>query len=131
MNVKGVPVIMYHGVGPDRPDWVWDYLITPIDVFEGQMRLLREKGWTTISLAHLHSHMAEDTLLPDKPVVLTFDDGYLDNWVYAYPILKKYGHRAVIWMSTDFVDPSTEVRPTLDDPRTGRVDRVGTGFLSW
>jgi hypothetical protein len=78
--------------------------------------------------------MVEGVSLPEKPVVLTFDDGYLDNWVYAYPILKKYGHRAVIWISTDFVDTSNGLRPTLEDLWAGRIgegELDNLGYLSW
>ncbi|MBN2185827.1 MAG: polysaccharide deacetylase family protein [Candidatus Krumholzibacteriota bacterium] len=130
---KAVPVLMYHSVAEERPEWLWSHLITPVDLFEKQMRLLKEKGWNTITLSQLHSHMKNNTELPDKPVVLTFDDGYLDNRVYAYPILKKYGHHAVIWMSTDFIDPSVRPRPTLEDVWEGRLtaeELPGNGFLS-
>jgi peptidoglycan/xylan/chitin deacetylase (PgdA/CDA1 family) len=98
------------------------------------MRALRDEGWSTITLGELHAHLSSGAPLPEKPIVLTFDDGYLDNWVFAYPILKKYGHHAVIWMSTDFIDPCTEPRPNLEDCREGRVDEreLGDlGFLSW
>lgn len=134
MKLRGIPVIMYHGVGPDRPGWSQNYLLTPLEIFEGQMKVLVEEGWTTISLSDLHSHMTEGAALPEKPIVLTFDDGYLDNWVYAFPVLKRYGHRAVIWVSTDFVDPGTEVRPTLDDVWAGRMtnsELTVMGYLSW
>jgi peptidoglycan/xylan/chitin deacetylase (PgdA/CDA1 family) len=125
---------MYHAVAPPRPDFMGSYLTTPVGVFEGQMRALSEEGWTAISLTQLHAHMSTGVELPAKPVVLTFDDGYLDNWVYAYPIIKKYGHRAVIWMTTDFVDPRSAPRPTLDDVWSGRVrheDLNDRGYLSW
>lgn len=134
MRERGVPIVMYHGVGPDRPGWPWNHLFTPADVFEGQMRALRDGGWKTISLAELHAHMASGAPLPPKPVVLTFDDGYADNWIYAYPILEKYGHRAVIWMSVDFVDPRGEPRPTLADAWAGRIrenELDPRGYLSW
>lgn len=134
MKLHGVPVVMYHGVGPLRPGWIWSHLVTPVDVFEAQMRVLAESGWRTISLSMLHSHLSENAALPEKSVVLTFDDGYLDNWVYAYPILKKYGHRAAIWISTDFADPAAEPRPTLDDVwegRTAREELPESGYLSW
>jgi hypothetical protein len=130
----GIPVVMYHGVGPDHPGFPWNHLMTPAGLFEGQMRLLREKGWTTISLDELHAHMATGAAVPDKPVVLTFDDGYRDNRTCAYPILKKYGHCAVIWMSTDFVDPRGDLPPTLDDVWAGRLavrDLDREGYLSW
>ena len=67
-------------------------------------------------------------------MAITFDDGFLDNWVYAYPILKKYGHHAVIWMSTDFVDPRGGLRPNLEDlweRRIERKDLENLGYLSW
>jgi peptidoglycan/xylan/chitin deacetylase (PgdA/CDA1 family) len=133
-KIRGVPVVMYHAIGPQKPGWMWNYLVMPTRVFEGQMRMLRENGWTTITLSALHDHMAKGAPLPDKPLVLTFDDGYLDNWVFAYPILKKYGHRAVIWMTTDFVDPRAMVRPTLEDVWNGTTameDLPVAGFLSW
>ncbi len=130
----GIPVVMYHGVGPEHPDWIWNHLVIPLDVFEGQMRMLRDEGWTAITLARLHDHMKTGAPLPEKPVVLTFDDGYLDNWVYAYPLLKKYGHRGVIWMTTDFIDPYAGRRPTIEDCWNGLMvedDLRATGFLSW
>jgi peptidoglycan/xylan/chitin deacetylase (PgdA/CDA1 family) len=134
MRPRGIPVVMYHSVSRDRPDWIWNVLITPVEVFEGQMRALKERGWTAISLDLLHSHMATGAPVPEKSVVLTFDDGYLDNWLYAYPILKKYGHHAVVWMTTDFADPRTDPRPTLEDVWSGKVAETALdprGFLSW
>jgi len=134
MKERGVPIVMYHGVGPDRPGWPWNYLFTPADVFERQMRALRDEGWRTISLSELHAHLVSNAPLPPKPVVLTFDDGYADNWVYAFPVLEKYGHRAVVWMSVDFVDPRREPRPTLADVWAGRLREEALdprGYLSW
>jgi len=134
MKISGVPVVMYHAVGPEKPGWMWNHLVMPLQVFEGQMRILKENGWTTITLKVLHDHMSGGGPLPHKPVVLTFDDGYLDNWVFAYPILKKYNHRAAIWMSTDFVDPRAIVRQTLEDSWRGvarEKDLTAAGFLSW
>lgn len=133
-NPRAVPVIMYHNVGGDYSGWVWNHLLTPLDVFEGHMRVLKEKGWTTISLDQLHAHMATGASLPENPIVLTFDDGYRDNWVHAFPVLKKYGHRAAIWVSSDFVDPRTDVPPTLEDVWAGRIDAGALdarGYLSW
>jgi len=133
-EIRGVPVVMYHGVGPDKKGFPWNHLITPLHVFEDQMRLLAEEGWHTITLRQLYDHMAVNAPLPSKPVVLTFDDGYLDNWVYAYPVLKKYGHHAVVWMSTDFANPEDIVHPTLEDVWNGRLspeELENRGYLSW
>lgn len=134
MSTSAIPVVMYHGVAPERPGWLWNYLITPVELFERQMELLVNRGWKTITLAQLHAHMKDNAPLPERPVVLTFDDGYLDNWVYVYPILRKYGLHAVIWMTTDFIDRAEKPRPNLDDLYEGRVEGVDLsdpGFLSW
>jgi hypothetical protein len=131
---RAIPVIMYHGVGNDYPGWEWNHLVIPVEVFDGQMRILKERGWTTISLEQLHAHMATGASVPERSIVLTFDDGYRDNYVHAFPILKKYGHRAAIWMSTDFVDPRVDCPPTLDDvwaKRVGMDELDARGYLSW
>jgi len=131
---SAIPVIMYHGVGKDYPGWEWNHLVIPLDVFEGQMRILKEKGWKTITLDELHAHMATGASVPEKPIVLTFDDGYRDNYVHAFPILKKYGHHGVIWMSTDFVDPRADLPPTLEDVWAGKTELAALdarGYLSW
>jgi peptidoglycan/xylan/chitin deacetylase (PgdA/CDA1 family) len=131
---RAIPVVMYHGVGRDYPGWPWNHLVTPLDVFEGHMRVLKERGWTAITLDELHAHVATGASVPEKPIVLTFDDGYRDNYVHAFPLLKKYGHRAVIWMSTDFVDPRVDCPPTLEDVWAGRIpmsELDARGYLSW
>lgn len=78
--------------------------------------------------------MAEGKEIPTRSVVLTFDDGYLDNWVYAYPLLKKYGSHATIFVNPDFVDPTGSLRPNLEDVWSGRIsvhELPTSGFLSW
>jgi len=98
------------------------------------MRALVGSGFTAISLQELYRHMKYGSALPPKPVLLTFDDGYLDNWVYVFPMLKKYGLKGTVFINTDFVDPIDKVRPNLDDVAVGRVAAStleSTGFLSW
>jgi peptidoglycan/xylan/chitin deacetylase (PgdA/CDA1 family) len=78
--------------------------------------------------------MAGRYQLPENAVLLTFDDGYLDNWVHVFPILKKYGMKGTIFVSPDFVDPIDKVRPNLDDVMARRCHRdelSESGFLSW
>src|SRR5690554_3420629 len=72
--------------------------------------------------------------LNNKQIVLTFDDGYLDNWVYAYPLLKKYKLKATIFVNPEFVDTSEKVRPTIEDVWKGKKEGgalVSLGFLNW
>jgi peptidoglycan/xylan/chitin deacetylase (PgdA/CDA1 family) len=72
--------------------------------------------------------------VPLRSVVLTFDDGYLDNWVYAYPLLKKHGLHGTIFVNPDFVDPTELLRPNLVEVWNGQTsmrDLPTSGFLSW
>lgn len=133
MSIK-VPVIMYHSIGPDNPDWIWNHLITPVSLFESQIKLLANRGFNSITLRELYEYMKYNNKISENPIVFTFDDGYLDNWVYAFPILKKYNMRGTIFVNPEFVDPTDECRPTLDDVWSGRCgeeDLFIRGFLSW
>jgi peptidoglycan/xylan/chitin deacetylase (PgdA/CDA1 family) len=117
-----IPVVMLHSVVgelPRRPPTfdVW----CPPDCFEGYLRYLARRGFRTITLRELHDHLRHGSPIPERPIVLTFDDGYLDNWVYAAPLLRKYGFTGTIFMPSDFVQPGRELRPTIEDAWAGRV----------
>lgn len=69
-----------------------------------------------------------------KDVVITFDDGYLDNWVYLFPLLQKYQLKATIFVNPGFVDPSFEPRDNLNQVWSGDIDASkleALGFLNW
>ncbi|MBR0447711.1 MAG: polysaccharide deacetylase family protein [Clostridia bacterium] len=87
-----VPIIMYHSVLPDRQG---TYIVHP-DRLEQDLVYLRDNGYTTVTVADLIAYVDDGKPLPDKPIMLTFDDGYYNNYLYAHPLLKKHGMRAVI-----------------------------------
>ncbi|MCI5038230.1 MAG: polysaccharide deacetylase family protein [Donghicola eburneus] len=114
-----VPVIVYHSIS-EQPDWLpWgkNTSVRP-DVFERHMKILVRRGWTVYSTEAFQSARARGLTLPDKSVMVHFDDGYLDNWVAAVPILRRYGVPATIFVSADFIDPSQAPRPTVEDGAT-------------
>ena len=100
--MRPVPVLMYHHVNPHQGDTV---TVTP-QTFEGQMEHLREAGFKTLKLDELMSYIKGDMDI-QKAVVITFDDGWLDNYLYAFPVIKKYGLNAVIFLVTDWVDTAS------------------------
>ena len=129
-----IAVLMYHSIAPENLDWVFNYLSIDPDLFEDQISTLKRAGYVAITLDELHSYVLGKTRLPPKSIVLTFDDGYLDNWVFAFPILRKYGFKATVFVSTDFVDRRGGVRPNLDDVWQGRLKQSALtwkGFLSY
>ena len=129
-----VPVLMYHSIGVPNPKWVWNFLTVPLKIFEDHLKTLRKKGFNAINLKQLYDYMSVRKPIPSNSIVLTFDDGYLDNWVYAYPLLKKYGFKGTIFVNPEFVDPTEEYRPNLEDVWAGKVrleELISHGFLSW
>ena len=76
--------------------------IEPED-FDWQMKYLVDHGYHSISIDELYAFMEGQGTLPDRPVLITFDDGYVDNYTNAYPILKKYNLKATIFIVTGFV----------------------------
>lgn len=83
-----VPILMYHRIASVPGD----RNALPVEKFEEQMRYLEENGFHSITMEELQAHFLHGKRLPKKPVVLTFDDGYEDNFSAALPILKKYRH---------------------------------------
>lgn len=126
-----IPVLMYHSVAPTIEDWAFRYLSIDPAVFEDQIATLAQAGYTTVFLADLYRYVSGKDRLPSKSIVLTFDDGYLDNWVFAYPILKKHGFRATVFVSMDFIDKRDLIRPTLEDVWRERATREGLGYAGF
>jgi peptidoglycan/xylan/chitin deacetylase (PgdA/CDA1 family) len=129
-----VPVIMYHTIGYPNKKWRGCGLTCPYKLFESQLKWMKNKNFHTISLKQLYDYMNEGINIPDNSVVLTFDDGYLDNWVFAYPLLKKYGYIGTIYVNPEFVNPRNLYRKTLQDVWDKNIEINNlqtTGFLSW
>jgi peptidoglycan/xylan/chitin deacetylase (PgdA/CDA1 family) len=134
VNTYAIPVLMYHTIGRLMSDWKWLSLTVPATIFEDHLKWLVRAGYRTADLEELRSHVAGQRSLPQRSVVLTFDDGYLDNWTYAAPLLRKYGCVGTVFVNPDFVDPRDIVRPSLEDVwdrRTSEENLEVRGFMSW
>lgn len=101
-----VPILMYHyiGIPPEDADkYRIDLSVAP-ENFRAQMQYLAQNGYTTISLYDLSLAITDKIPLPEKPVIITLDDGYRDNYENAFSILKEFNHSATIFLATDFLD---------------------------
>ncbi len=129
------PVIYYHSVAPARfREWSLSWLTLEMRFFEDQMRFLAQRGFRGLFLDEWLDIRQGRKPAEGPTVCLTFDDGLLDNWVYAYPLVKKYGLRMTIFVSPEFVDPKPGRRPNLEDVWAGRHD-IGQlearGYATW
>lgn len=93
-----VPILAYHQVSEAD-----DLYSVPAAQFEEQMNYLQENGYTAIDLQQLFDSYEGKTTLPNKPVIITFDDGYEDNLLTALPIMEKYHMRGTVFVITDAV----------------------------
>lgn len=89
-----LPVLMYHAIMSD-PARSGDYVITP-DAFRQDMEYIRSAGYETVVMEDIIAYVRSGAPLPEKPVMVTLDDGYYNNYLYAYPVLEELGMRAVI-----------------------------------
>lgn len=89
------PILMYHYINDEEP--LKSRLGVSVKSFERQMRFLREHNYNVLTLEELVNLIAHKKRIPLKTVAITFDDGYLDNYTNAYPILKKYNIPATIF----------------------------------
>ena len=88
-----VPILLYHSM-VEEPG---SYLEVSLETFEKQMRFLAENGWHAVTAKDLIDYVYHGGELPDKPVFITFDDGYSNNYEYAWPILEQYGLKATVY----------------------------------
>lgn len=100
-----IPIILYHDFvteisANDSNDF--SYINTP-QSFEENIKVLLENGYTTISMQELNDAYNGKIDLPEKPILIHFDDGYYSNYELVYPILKKYNIKASMYIVTDFV----------------------------
>lgn len=101
-----LPILMYHGI-TDQPSEVNEYTISS-DMFESDLKWLGDNGFTTISAKQLINFVQDGAALPSKPVLITFDDGYSNNYDLAFPLLKKYHMKAIISVIGSASDQSTD-----------------------
>lgn len=130
-------MLMYHHVNPSG-----DFINSRPGIFENHIRFLKDHGFTALHTGELNLILNGIKTPPRKPVMITFDDGWLDNWLFAFPILKKYNMKAVIFIITSMI-AERERRQRSDEGVAGalpthrecrKIIKAGRGdevMLSW
>lgn len=112
-----VPIIMYHQVkntqlGKD---------VISLYEFESDLKYLAENKYNTITMSDLIDYVYHDEPLPDNPIILSFDDGYLTTYKYVYPLLQKYNMKIVLSIVGKSVDDFTKVHD----------ENIGYAHITW
>ena len=96
----GVPVLYYHSVDPSEANEV---IISPEKLRE-ELTFIKDSGYTTLTMSELNDYILNNAPIPEKSIVITFDDGYADNYANAFPILKELDMKATIFVISNFTD---------------------------
>ena len=115
-KTTSLPILMYHYISR-YPDSI---AVSP-ELFAAHCAILSQNGWHGVSLAEAEAYLVHGEDLPPKSCLITFDDGYLDNYVYAWPILQEYGHKGTIFAVSSKIEHGTTLRHTLTDVRNNTV----------
>lgn len=129
VNPTGATILVYHSVEPktDKKEGVMQkhYHIFP-ENFRAQMQYLKDNGYAVIPMKVYLDHINKGTEIPKKSVVLTFDDGWKNQYEFAYPILKEFGYTATFYIITGSVEGKSYM--TWNDVK--ELDRAGMDIES-
>lgn len=114
-----LPIIMYHSVLKDT-DLSGKYIVTP-DILDEDITYLEELGYTSVPISAVIDYVENGTALPEKPFLLTFDDGCYNNYGYVLPILEKHGAHALFCVVGEYTDMYTE----------SGVANLTYGYMRW
>lgn len=116
-------ILAYHRVNPSGEDG----LSVRVEDFRSHLAYLHERGWRCLTLSeYIDQYLKSGKSVPRRTFILTFDDGYRDNWLYAYPIVRYFGFRATIFLPVKLIDQG-ECFPWLRNSCTTEEARP----LSW
>lgn len=127
--MKRVPVMSFHSVGDQGLPGDMRHLTTSPEVLEGCLRWLQRRKFTAVTQQQLFDHLAHGAAIADRAILLAFDDGYLDNWVWVHPLLQKYGMRGVIYVTGEFIESGDRLRPTALG-KIARAELPGLGYCN-
>lgn len=113
LRAPGIPILMYHSV-----DDSGSVISVSAEQFERHIDELARAGFRSLSLSDAARTLREAKPLPERAVVITFDDGYRNVYTHAFPVLARHGFTATVFLVCEFVDrPGLHVPPELDGPR--------------
>lgn len=134
---RGVPVICFHSINND-PSGKSSIIISK-DKFRQQLQTIKDNGYTTLTMSQLNDYLYKDKPIPEKSVVITFDDGYRDNYTNAFPILKEFNMNATIFVISSYINrelylTTDEIKEMSDygvDIESHTVSHVNLSTLSY
>lgn len=111
-NKSAVPVFLYHQVNPISSN------VSP-EIFEEHLKIIKKYNMKTITISEYYNNN-----INKNSMLLTFDDGYYDNFKYVFPLLKKYNMKATIFLNTLYIMDKRENEPEIKDNNTVNLEAM-------
>ena len=108
---SGIPILLYHAISDE--DDISSEMFVPADVFALHLEYLYRSGYHTVSFEALYEHWERGAALPDKPIVISFDDGYRSFYNYALPLLESYEMCATVFVISNHLDLPRTMTPAM------------------
>jgi peptidoglycan/xylan/chitin deacetylase (PgdA/CDA1 family) len=118
--VRALPVLLYHSISDAASSEVARFAVTP-EVFDGHMRHLAEEGYSSMTVTQLLPVLQGSDVLPERPVLVTFDDGFRDFLTNALGVMQRHGIVSTLYATTGF----------MGDGQAPGTNRSGDEMLSW
>ncbi|MDD2679413.1 MAG: polysaccharide deacetylase family protein [Candidatus Omnitrophica bacterium] len=109
-----VPILMYHSVSPEPNPYMKLLTVKP-ETFRRQMRFLKERHYNVVPLVEIADLIKNNKKIPPRTLAITFDDGFKDNYTYAFPMLKEYNFPATIFVVINEIGRPEQDRLSWDD----------------
>lgn len=132
-NRHKIPIVYYHSAGEGGRSWFRHFLSIPVEVLEEHFKLI-SRNFKSLFIGEFYDIRIGRGKSDKRHIIITFDDGYLDNWTLVFPMLQKYRLKATVFVSPEFVNPENVIRPNYSDFKSGNANRediMHKGFLSW
>ena len=110
-TAEPVPILTYHVISAPPAAAPYPALYVRPSAFEGQMAWLARHGFHGVTLRDVYDHWRQGAPLPRRPIVISFDDGYLSQYTHALPVLRSYGWPGDLNLQVDFLKPVGGLRP--------------------
>ncbi|HEY5270450.1 MAG TPA: polysaccharide deacetylase family protein [Anaerolineales bacterium] len=125
------PILLYHRIAePPLPNSLAARYYTPPADFEWQMQALKDWGYTTIPISLLVEAITKGALLPPRPVVISFDDGYESVYENAYPIMQTQGFTGVLYLVVEYIGSQDHMDTGQIQAMTGNGWEIGSHSMT-
>ena len=134
VDSKRVAVLCYHHLAPEEEGLHENNdSVIPVEQFQNQMKYLYDEGYYTVTIKEIYDFIQGEIELPEKTVLITFDDGYESNYTYAYPILKEYELKATIFLiGKGIIDYENGLQGVIPKVSKEQIDEmVKSGLVSF